>query len=258
MKKYFLFSLLIPIKIFAIITFTPKSVEEIKHNEYNLNVYGKYNSGNTNKTTFGTENTMTFGDGSKWKNLIILTYEYSEVDGEENTNKGKIHNRFTLKLNKSYDNETYLQTEYDKFQFIKSRTIAGDNIRYRINYFERFFVGVGSFYSKTVPEEINLTSKERQKLKLNSYFIFTHTFNDKIKLNAFAFYQPTLYNFTDNTNIDFSDYRLTSRASLVSKITDRISFKINATYDYHSNPYNDVSKGEAELMFGLSYKFKNK
>ena len=221
-----------------------------------LAAFGSIATGNTEKRTIIGEGLINYGDGENYKHLIISTYSYGESLDIKNTNKGLIHYRFTHYIENDYDYELFAQDEFNEFQNMKFRLLGGGNIRKRIRLFERVFLGSGLMYSFVKANDNNVLDKDRKKIKFNFYGIFSHKFNDLLSLNGLVFYQPTLYNIVDEKSFDFNDYRLSSRFSLVSKISENFEFKVNLDYNYHSKPFNGVKPDDMKTTAGITFKIQ--
>ena len=254
MKKIIL-SIMTSVSLFANIVIKPQSVNEITKPEYKLSLTGTLQQGNTEKESIGSGIKIVFGDGETYKHLFIGSYNYGISNNIEDTNKGLFHYRFTEVIKNNYDYEFFTQEEFNKFQNTKIRFLIGGNIRKRLLIAQRLFIGTGVMYSKVSPEDDSLTDVEKNKIKLNLYMFFTHKFNKFLSFNSLAFYQPTLYNLETDETFKFKDFRFNTKNSIISKITEKLSFTTNLDYSYHSKPFEDIKKDDLKLTVGLELKF---
>ncbi len=256
MKKIILTLILISANVFGAIVFVPKSVNEVDGLGGAVSIGGALSKGNTETEALSTEFGLVYGDGEDYKHLLFGSYTFGQSSDVKDTNKGIVHYRFTYHIKDNYDVELFAQDEFNEFQNTKMRFLLGSNLRKRVMYFERFFIGTGLFYSAVEPKTITPEDLKREKVKFNLYGIFNHDFNEMVSLSALVFYQPTLYNLDTQDSVDFSDFRLSSRFSLVNKLTEAMNFTTNLTYDYHSSPFVGIKEEDLKLTVGLEYRFK--
>lgn len=241
----------------AAIIIEPKSINEVKKAEVKASLSGYLNQGNTDSNHIQAGIYTQFGDGEYYKNLIIFSYDYGEANKEKNANKLLLHLRHTHKLSGNYDIELFVQDEFNEFQNQKYRFLSGANLRYRLQYFDRLFLGAGLMYSEVAPQTENILDTTRKKLKINTYLAYTKEVNKTLTFNMLLFYQPTLYNFnTEVLKVDIEDFRLSSYANFETKITKELSFTTGLNYFYHSKPFEGIEKDDLKLTVGINYKFK--
>lgn len=244
----------ISVSLWSSITIKPQSVNEVKKTEIKLSLKGAFQKGNTEKENIVIGANMVAGDGENYKHLFIGSYSIGSSNEIEDTNKGLFHYRFTHLIGNDYDYEFFTQEEFNKFQNTKMRFLVGSNIRKRLPFAKRLFIGSGIMYSNVSPDEVTVIDLDKKKIKLNLYMSFNHKFSNSFELNSMLFYQPTVYNINTEKSMQFNDYRLNSKNSFISKITKKLSFTTNFDYSYHSKPFLGIEKDDLKLTVGLELK----
>ena len=241
----------------AAIVIEPKSINEVKTTEVKASISGYLNQGNTDSNHIQAGIYTQFGNGKTYKNLVIFSYDYGEANKEKNANKLLLHLRHTHKLYQETDIELFVQDEFNEFQNQKYRFLSGANLRHRLSYFDRLFIGAGLMYSEVAPQTEGNADITRKKVKINTYMAYEKKINKTLTFNMLLFFQPTLYNFnTENFKVDIEDFRLSSYANFETKITKELSFTTGLNYFYHSKPFEGIEKDDLKLTVGINYKFK--
>ena len=80
--------------------------------------------------------------------IFITSYKYGEVSKSPNFHKGHTHFRYAQQLGVGWQWETFGQWEFNQFQSLVSRTLAGGGLRSRLYDRDQtsFFLGLGTFY----------------------------------------------------------------------------------------------------------------
>lgn len=162
--KYLIIAIMLVNSLYATISISPVKIKGKKGLDGEVDLTYMLSSGNTDKQTMGGATKIEYGDGLNWKVLGIASYSYGETSSEKDTNKGLFHIRYIKNLyNTSYDYEIFTQTEYNEFQNMKNRFLAGANIRKEMPLMETMYIGLGAFYSILTPKETNLQDTEKRK-----------------------------------------------------------------------------------------------
>lgn len=128
-KKLLSLSLVLTTFSYSFINIEPPVIgaKEGLSGEFSLGA--KYSSGNTDSTSVGLAGKGEYGE-KEWLVYLIASYTYGESNDETDTNDGLVHLRYVHNIaNTAYDYEFFLQTEFNEFQDIKERNLAGANIR---------------------------------------------------------------------------------------------------------------------------------
>ena len=232
----------------AFINIAPQNIGEKKGVDGEISVGAKFSSGNTDNRSVGLSAKVQY-DSTDWLNFIIASYSYGEAKGDVNSNEGLLHWRYIHAIEGTpYDWEVFLQGEFNKFQKIKHRDLAGGGLRRRfIGYFDTFYIGLGLFYSYMEPKEITLEDLTRKRVKINSYISLKKTFSENLFVTYLGYLQPNIKEFSD-----FSSFQL---IQFNTPITDALILSLDLLYRYNATPYSEIEKGDFKSMINLNYSF---
>ena len=181
---------------------------------------------------------------------LIASYTYGESSDLKDTNDGQFHLRYVHSIiDTTYDYEFFLQTEFNEFQDIKQRSLAGANIRKKLDLpFDKFYVALGLFYSYTEPDTISALDPIYRRTRMNSYVSFLKNINKNFSITYLGFYQP---------NVEaFSDFRVSQTLQLNTLITEDLTFALDINHNYNATPYHNIEKSDIRSTINLRYKFK--
>jgi putative salt-induced outer membrane protein len=234
---------------YGFISLEPPVIGEKKGLDGEISLGGTYNSGNTDSTA------ANFGLKAEyhkevWMLYSIASYAYGEVDGDKNKNNGLLHLRYIHNIEGTpYDYELFGQTEFNEFQDVKVRNLAGANVRRSFEtVFDKCYVGLGLFYSYMKPDVISAVDPVYERVKLNTYLSFTKSVNEHFSVTYLGFYQPNIE--------DFSDYRIFQILQLDTMLTDNLSLGFDISHKYNATPYHNIEKTDISSMISLKYKLK--
>lgn len=185
--------------------------------------------------------------------MLIGAYSYGKSNDVKDIEKGLIHYRYTSNTYGDEDYELFVQEEFNEFQNTKQRFLVGGNFRERFPHFDRLFVGAGLFYENISPEK-NTQDHAREHIRYNLYTAFKHKFNENIAINGLIYFQPSIFDIKNSNWVKLDDFRLTSKFTLVNKLTDYLNFNTNLNYSYISKPFIGIEKDDLKLTIGFSYK----
>ncbi len=234
---------------YGFVSLEPPVINEKKGMDGEVSIGGAYNSGNTDSSA------VNFGLKSEyhkevWMLYSLASYAYGEANGDKNKNNGLFHLRYIHHIeNTLYDYELFVQTEFNEFQAVKMRNLAGTNIRRKFEeFFDKCYVGVGLFYSYMEPDVISPVDPVYERMKLNTYLSFTKSINEHFDITYLGFYQPNVE--------DFSDYRIFQILQLDTMLTDNLSLGLDFSYKYNATPYHQIENTDISSMISLKYKLK--
>ncbi len=198
----------------------------------------------------------------KNKHLLLLITDVKYTGARKNTyaNFGMTHLRYAYRIaNSGWKWESYAQIQYNKLLLQKVRTVLGTGLRAKImdiepkkgadvNRVMKLFVGSSLFYEY---EEIqygfrpmDFNNDIRWSTYLSSYFNF--------KIFEFAsssYIQPALG--------DFRDTRISGDYSVLFRVTNPFSIKLNFSHFYDARPPETVMKNTFSMSAGFVYKLDN-
>jgi len=249
-KKLLLFSLLLHTFSHAFINLEPPVIGEKKGLDGEISLGAKFNSGNSDTMSLGTAVKGEYNE-EKWLVYMIAAYAYGESNDQTDTNDGVLHLRYVHEITDTpYDYELYMQTEFNEFQSIKSRNLAGANIRrdFETLPFDKFYIGLGLFYSYMEPDTITNMDPIYERVKMNSYISLLKKINEHFSITYLGYYQPNVE--------DFSDYRIFQIVQFTTSITDEIGLSFDVLHKYNATPYHAIEKTDIRSTINLKYKFK--
>ena len=232
----------------AFINIAPQNIGDKKGPVGEISLGANYSSGNTENRSASLSAKAQY-DSAEWLSFIIASYSYGEAKGDVNSNEGLLHWRYIHNIDHTrYDWEVFLQGEFNKFQKVKHRDLAGGGIRRRfMGYFDSFYLGLGLFYSYMAPKEITLLDRKRERIKVNSYISLKKTFSKDFFVTYLGYYQPNIEKFSD-----FSSFQL---MQLNTPLSDSLLLSLDLLYRYNATPYSEIKKDDFKTTINLNYSF---
>lgn len=249
MKNFILIiAILLTQNLFALVSIAPVEIGEKPgfNGEVALSLETK--SGNTDKESYSASTKVTYDNNVSYVTWAEISGEYGESKGTKDTNKAYSHIRY---IHTTYFEdlkaEAFAQLQSDEFRLIKSRTLGGAGVRYKLFTLfgkDKGYIGLGAFnesirYSSHDPDENNV--------RLNTYFAYTMSINQNSKLSYTFYYQPKVDSF--------SDYVQSHEAQLKINIYKQLSLQLSVTYDFDSKPPMSVKKEDFTQKTALVFEF---
>ncbi len=233
----------------AFISLDPPVIGEKKGWDGEIGISGKYSSGNSDTASAGLGGKAQYSTQT-WLFYSIASYSYGESNDLKDTNEGILHLRYVHEITDTpYDYEFFVQTEFNEFQDVKTRDLAGANIRRDLSgYFDKCYVGVGLFHSYMEPDIISDVDPVYKRIKMNTYLSLVKDINEHFSITYLGFYQPNVEKF--------SDYRTFQILQLNTAITDNITLSLDLQHKHNSTPYHHVEENDFKSSINLKYKLK--
>jgi putative salt-induced outer membrane protein len=250
LKKLLSITLLFTSLSHAFINLEPPVIGEKEGLDGEISLGAKFNSGNSDTLSLGTAVKGQYNT-EKWLIYAIAAYSYGESNDLVDTNDGLMHLRYVHEISDTpYDYEIFMQSEFNEFQDIKSRNLAGANIRrdFANLPFDKFFVGLGLFYSYMEPDVVTSIDPVYERVKLNTYISFIKKVNDVFSITYLGYYQPNIE--------DFSDYRIFQIVQFTTEITKNVGLSFDVLHKYNATPYHAIEETDIRSTINLKYKFK--
>ncbi len=234
---------------YGFVSLEPPVIGEKKGLDGEVSLGGAYNSGNTDSSAVNFSFKGEYHE-EVWMLYSIASYAYGEANDDKNKNNGLFHLRYIHHIEETlYDYEIFGQTEFNEFQDVKVRNLAGANIRRRFDgFFDKCYVGVGLFYSYMEPDVISPVDPVYERVKLNTYLSFAKSVNEHFSVTYLGFYQPNVE--------DFSDYRIFQVLQLDTMLTENLSLGLDVSHKYNATPYHQIEHTDIGSMISLKYKLK--
>lgn len=184
----------------------------------------------------------------KGKNLFLFFNDITltRVNNNRYQNDGYQHLRYNYSFSKGpFVAEAFAQHQYNTVRKIKQRVVSGLGPRIRIvekDTFRLFFGPLSMFeYQALTTDSITM------KARMSCYVSVGWNFSKWLAINDITYYQPNY--------ADFSDYKVATEASLLIRITDKLSLKSMLELSYESKPPPGVKNLFYSLSNGLSFFF---
>lgn len=250
MRCFYLIILFFTAPVHAIVSMESVHLGEPKEGlggSLDISASGEY--GNTEKASLSAGVKL-----QRYKNdnldFMLLNHQYGESSGERDKNKSFIHGRHIHKITDKYAWEGYAQLSSDEFTRLNLRALLGAGARIAFGKKSEkraFFLGLGGFYEK---EELDLDEQGNEvseTVRASTYLVLKFQFNNNVSLVSSTYYQLDV--------TDFSNFRAVEDASLVSKLTDALSFKLSLNVAHDSEPPPDVERTDTSVNFGFLLDF---
>lgn len=241
-------SLLLTSLVYSFISLDPPEIGEKEKLDGEIALSANISSGNTDKKSIGLAVKGQYSE-EEWLTYLIAAYHYGEVNTDKNTNDGLAHLRYVHTIAETpYDYEFFLQSEFNEFQDIKKRNLAGANIRRKLNLlFDKFYIGLGLFYSYLEPEVVSDHNPIYKQTKINSYISMSHNINEHFNITYLGFYQVTAD--------DIADLRIFQILQLNTALTTHLGLSFDIKHEYNKTPYQDIEKNDLRSTISFKYKF---
>ncbi|MBW8189809.1 DUF481 domain-containing protein [Neiella marina] len=185
--------------------------------------------------------------------LLIVNYNYGETDDKKDEDDLFVHGRWIKNnfFSERFDWENFVQYEYDKFDDLNSRKLAGTGVRWRFasetetGLLNTTF-GVGGFVEE---EESESTGETESNWRGNFYgkWVWNRKGDFPFELYGRMYLQPVLD--------DLGDLRATANGGIKFGLTEAMSLSFDAEVEYDSEPFEEAEKTNTEYGVKLSYAF---
>ncbi len=248
-KKILFLSIIFSTLSYSFISLDPPVIGEKEGLDGEVALSAKYSSGNSDTQAVGLSAKGQYSE-KEWLLYLIAAYSYGESNGDKDTNDGIFHFRYVHHIADTvYDYEFFLQSEFNEFQDIRERNLAGANIRRKLDIsFDKFYVGLGLFYSYMEPDTITDIDPIYKRTKMNSYISFVQKINENFSVTYLGFYQPNVE--------DFSDFRISQALQLNTLLTEKLTLSFDIGHKYNATPYKGIEKNDIRSTINLKYKLK--
>ena len=233
----------------AFISLDPPVMDERRGWDGEIGISGAYSSGNSDTSSVGFSAKAEYHQ-ERWMIYSLAAYHYGEANDDKNTNDGLAHLRYIHRIyDTPYDYELFVQSEFNEFQDVKMRNLAGANIRRNFSgFFDKCYVGLGLFYSYMEPDVISEIDPIYKRTKMNSYLSLVKKVNPYFSITYLGFYQPNVE--------DFSDYRVSQIIQFDTTLTENMTLGIDISHRYNATPYHRIEKTDIRSLINLKYKLK--
>ena len=239
------------LQLYAYIDVTPIEIGEHPGTGGSVGLSLSNTRGNTDKTEISGDLNIRYDSNRTHALWFFGGYKYTDTEGKSIQNRGSAHLRYLHKIDKTLYLESFIQTENNRINGIKNRSVAGGDIRWR--FFDTPSFGRGYAAAGAMLEQIRFVEPDKDpmqhNIRLSTYLFYTKAFKTGARLNAYIYYQPK----TDR----WSDYNLYTLGEFQAPIYKNFSLVVSITYNYDSTPpkYKDVDSMDMEQKVSLLWKF---
>jgi hypothetical protein len=207
-------------------------------------------SGNVDKTDLGINTDARYRRALK-NVLLAFQGDYGWQGGEQFSDQGLLHLRYTHGLNRVFALEAFVQTDYNKARLLDARALAGGGVRVSLVESERAGVAVGASYMFE-HEELDLPPgadhpEETDVDRLSSYVGLRWTINDNAALSVTGYVQPQVD--------EFDDVRVIASGAVETRVVDHVSLRLGYRLRHDSRPPDTVESTDTKLSAGLGIAF---
>lgn len=185
-------------------------------------------------------------DRYSWLFLNNLNFTFSGETDIERSGFG--HLRFTRKLHKKLEAETFVQYQVDVPLRIEQRVLMGMGVRYNPLDQEKvqLYVGTAPMYEND--RELD-TAVVHSDWRLSNYISLRYKNKENFSWLLVAYYQPVVDRF--------KDFRVSLQSQISFRIWKNLSFISTAVLNHDAFPVmdDDIPNQTYKVSNGLSYKF---
>lgn len=178
--------------------------------------------------------------------LLYGNYTIINVDGDDFNRTGFAHLRYNYEVNDLLRLEAFIQTQQNALLLIKRRELNGVGLRLKLSQYEnaKFYYGIALMRESEI---LSIDGRKSLDSRASSYFSFTLTPQDVVRLSNTSYIQPLVK--------EIRDFRFSNDLSLSFQITKNLQFLTTFHYLYDSRPAGDIPKANYEVTNGVSYRF---
>ena len=196
----------------------------------------------------GNETNASYFSG-KHRFLFLTSVELINIDGNSVISTGYFHLRSTFKENKTVSPELFTQYQYNENLGLNERYLAGGSIRYRFlnTSVIRGSVVTGAMFEHELWALDDSSKVENNLIKSTSNVAVRGQLTETTQLLLIGYYQAR--------PDQFFKPRITSENQLNMQISKYLTYRVNFTLTYESEPIGDTPDLIYTLKNGLVFSF---
>lgn len=204
-------------------------------------------SGQEGNTQKFTSQFTTIGvyrlDQNEW--LYTANYKYGSSSYLKDTNHARGHIRHTWNYLENLAYEAFLQSEFDEFKQLNSRSYLGANLRFNLIYSDkhRLYAGLGTFYEV----EDFTKNGDSEGWRGNIYLSYVNKISEITSGFFILYFQPKFS--------DVEDYRVRVQTGLDIRLSANLSLDIDLNLSHDTGLPDQVKKTDSDYMVGFSIKY---
>ena len=182
--------------------------------------------------------------------LAITDFNFGKVDNSDFQNDGFQHFRYNYTIKHRFVWEAFTQLQYNERINLKVRYLLGSGPRFGIIHKDPFYVYAGILYMYEYDEEVQGEPEVKifhRDHRMSSYLSLSLKPLNNLAIYSTSYYQPVLTNF--------KDLRLSSKTTVLIKITDKLNFSSSFNISYDSRAPEGIQSTIYGFSNGLSMRF---
>jgi putative salt-induced outer membrane protein YdiY len=183
--------------------------------------------------------------------LLAVQGDYGWQGGEQFSNQGLAHLRYTRWLDGTFALEAFVQSDYNKARLLDARALAGAGLRAAVIDGERVGIDAGTSYMFEV-EEVDVPAgaehPDRTEVsRWSSYVGLRWKMSDNASLSATGYVQPQID--------EFDDVRVISSGALDTKLGGAFTLTVSYSIRHDSEPPDDIESTDTQVGTQLGVSF---
>lgn len=197
--------------------------------------------GNTENVAIGGAGSIQWqGNANRWRLLLDGTRAESNRSATEEALA--THLRHNLRLSRRWASLAFVQHQYDRFQRVDSRFLAGAGVRWDFLRTEKLGASIGA--SPMLEMEKNEGRSSLSRGRLSTFVTILGRVDERVHVDVTAFVQPAMD--------ELQDIRAVSTTALRLEISEALSLVADLRVQYDTEPAADVEKTDWKTRTGLS------
>jgi len=212
-----------------------------------LSVEASVRSGNVDLQEYSIENRNDFILQSSLL-FLILNGTLGWESGEQISEDALVHLRYIRNINNPINLEIFTQYNHSEPRRLDARFLVGGGIRFKMFSNEKMKFWYGSSYMFEFEKINSINDNEVYTHRWSNYISLAKSFNENVQAGLVNYIQPAFDNF--------KDYRNLTEINLSANIFNDISFTIDFSIHYDSQPPTNVKKTDVIMESGFVFFFQ--
>lgn len=189
--------------------------------------------------------------------LFIGSAEYGSTRGVKDSDEAFAHVRWMHLFSERFASEAFVQWEEDEFSNLSSRILGGGGGRWVVaSEIDTYSLALGLGAFREIEKlDLQTITDESRVWRINSYYAYSHVFNEKTSIASTTYVQPNAE--------EFDDLRVLFTFHLIVRMTEKLALKLSYQAKYDSEPAQnlaavppiDNNKTNTEYTTSLEYRF---
>lgn len=195
--------------------------------------------------------------GDSFYTFVVTEYKKASQAGLPYINKGFAHWRIGTPISETYKTEYFVQKEFNDFIALKDRTLIGMGLRVEPEASQQkattlncvpcfvYYYGIGFMYEDEVVQVAAL--EDSRNIRTTDYITLIWRPRSEIICSMTTYFQMNVQRW--------GDYRILADGAVRLSLTDNLTFKIESTVRYDSDPPGSLQHYDLDLSNGIEIKF---